>query len=378
MEIKVSAVRTRGDLRDFIDLPYRLYRGAPHFAPPLRTQVRQMLTGKDNMLFACGPHVLLLCRKQGRAVGRVMAGVNLAYNQMNGYMSAWFSLFECEPDESSAAALMQACEDWARQQGVDFLRGPDSPENADSYRGMLVDGFDGPPAMMNNYNPPWYGAFFEKRGYDKMLDLFAYTFRVGQVMQAGKARIINYAMRKYDYRVDHLDLSNLDRDLHDILEILLQAIPTFQEEHMALPTFDDVDKMARSMLAIADPKLVCIARTNRDNRPVGFVVALPDYNQVFRHIRDGRLFPLGMIRLLYYRKRIDAIRVLMQFVIPDFQRKAVNNAIFYQMSAYAHQKGYRTGDGSTIGETNRQSRSSVERLGGEHYRTYRLYKKKLI
>jgi hypothetical protein len=67
----------------------------------------------------------------------------------------------------------------------------------------------------------------------------------------------------------------------------------------------------------------------------------------------------------------------MQFVVPAFQRKAVNNAIFYEMCRSAAAKGYRIGDGSSIGETNVQSRQSVERLGGRHYRTYRIYKKKI-
>jgi hypothetical protein len=336
-----------------------------------------MLTGQDNMLLTAGPTVLFLCRKQGRTIGRVMAGVNHAYNQINGYQSAWFSLFECEDDERSATIMMQACEDWARGQGVDFLRGPDSPENGDSFRGVLIDGFDGPPALMNAYNPPWYGAFFERNGYEKMIDLFAYRFLVDQVALAGRQRVITYAMSKYGYHVDRLELKHLERDLHAIHDILLQAIPTFTEEHMALPSYADVRKMAESMLSIADPDLVCIARTDRDCRPVGFVLALPDYNQVFCHIRKGRLFPLGFIQFAHYRRRIDALRVLMQFVVPDFQGKAVNNAIFEQMRASASRKGYRTADGSTIGETNRQSRASVERLGGEHYRTYRLYKKKL-
>lgn len=377
METEVSVVKTRHDLNDFIALPYRLYRSDDHFVPLLRSQVRQMLTGQDNMLLTAGPHVLLLCRRQGKPVGRVMVGVDHAYNQMNGYLSAWFSLFECENNERSADRLMQACEDWARSQDVDYLRGPDSPENGDSFRGVLIDGFDGPPALMNTYNPPWYGAFFECRGYDKMLDLFAYTFQVDQVTQAGKEKVIEYAMAKYGYHVDRLELKHLERDLHAIHDILLQAIPTFTEEHMALPTYADVRKMAQSMLSIADPDLICIARTDHDNRPIGFVLAMPDYNQVFRHIKRGRLFPLGFVQFYIYRRRIDALRVLMQFVVPDFQSKAVNNAIFHHMRASASRKGYRTVDGSTIGETNRQSRASVERLGGARYRTYRLYKKKL-
>jgi hypothetical protein len=238
-------------------------------------------------------------------------------------------------------------------------------------------GFDGPPAMMNNYNPPSYGAFFEKAGFEKHYDLFAYTFAVKEIIQANNEKVIRYAMDKYGYHVDHLDTGHLERDLHDIHKILEETIPTFHDEHMAVPSTSDVERMAKSMLPIADPDIICIARTNDSSRPIGLVVALPDYNQVFRHIRGGRLFPAGFFQFLHYRKRIDAVRVFMQFVVPDYQRKAVNNAIFYEMCLRGAAKGYLTGDGSTIGEDNLQSRRSVERLGGKHYRTYRMYRKRI-
>ena len=373
----VAEVVNSQDLRVFIDLPYRLYRKDQNYVPPLRSQIKDMLTGKDNMLFGYGPHALLLCRKQGRVVGRVMLGVDLTYNQVNGYSSAWFSLFECEPDEQAAEALLTAMERWALQQGADYLRGPESPDNGDSYKGFLVMGFEGPPGLMNSYNPPWYGIFLEKHGFEKNLDLYAYYVTEDKFTRKNAAKVIDYAMKRFGYHVDYVNFKQLDRDIRDIHEILVKTIPTFEEEHMSVPSLEDIDKFARSILPIADPGLICIARTNGDERPIGYVVALPEYNQVFRKIRDGRLLPFGFIKYLYYRRKINAIRVFMQFVVPEWQRKAVNNAMFHRVYQTAVAKGYHAGDGSTIGETNRQSRLSVEKLGGEHYRTYRLYKKKI-
>ena len=372
----VEVHNSRG-LREFIDLPYRLYRNDPNFVPPLRSQTRDMLKGKGNILLDRGPHTLLLCRRDGEVVGRLMTGIDEAYNRQNNCTSAWISLFECTRDPAAAESLFRECADWAIRHGADTLRGPESPDNSDSYRGILVMGFDGPPALLNNYNPPWYGEFFENFGFVKTLDLFAYTFSAAQILEAKKEQVILYAMHRYAYHVDNLDLRHLNRDLHDIHEVLIRTIPMFEGEHMALPTFEDVEKLAGTMLQIADPELICIARTDNGGQPIGLVVALPDYNLVFRHIRDGRLFPTGIFKLLYYRRKINAARVFMQFVVPEFQGKAVNNAIFYTMCKNAMAKGYVTGDGSAIGETNIQSRASIERMGGIHYRTYRTYTKKV-
>lgn len=372
--IEVIEVRTWRDRQAFIDLPYRLYRHDPFYVPPLRSQIKDLMDSRKNIQLQRGPWTLLLCRRNGRAAGRIMVGVDETYNQVNNSRSAWISLFECEQNNTTAETLFQAAIEWARLQGAEALRGPESPDGSDSYRGLLVMGFDGAPAMLNNYNPPWYDELFTRAGFVKSLDLYGYFFTTAQILAAKKDQVIRYAMHRYGYHVDSLDLRQLGRDLADIHEVLVRTIPLFEGEHMAPPTLLDVERMAAGMLPIVDPDLVCIARTDEGNRPIGLVVALPDYNQVFRHIRNGRLLPTGLVKLMYYRRKINATRVFMQFVVQEYHGKAVNNAIFYTMCQKAIAKGYITGDGSAIGETNRQSRASVERMGGVHYRTYRTYR----
>ncbi len=374
--LEVLEVKTNRDRRAFIELPYRLYQGDPNFVPPLRMQMRDILTESKNMLFGYGPHTAFLVRREKRVVGRVLCGIDEGFDRDNNLNSAWFSLFECEKDEEAAEALITACEGWASTHGVNMLRGPVAPDNGDDYRGILVMGFDGPPALLNSYNPPWYGEFFESRGFFKDYDLYAYLFDQEIFKQDKLNRIVPYAMKKFNYRVDIVDKRNIRREVNDIQKIVSETLASGLEgEWMAIPSVDDVEKEARFLLPMVDEDFICIARTNDTNRPIGFVVALPEYNQVFRRMWNGRLLPFGFFKLLYYRKRINALRVFVQFVVPEYQNKAVNAAIFRHVFQKAREKGILTADGSTIGETNLQSRLSVENLGGKHYRTYRLYKK---
>ena len=377
--LEVTEVITARDRRAFIGLPYRLYRGDPNYVPPLRMQMRDVLKPGKNMLFGYGPHALFLARRDGRAVGRILTGIDHGFNDTNHIQSAWFSLFECERDEEAATALVAACESWAAARGMSLLRGPIAPDNGDAYRGILVMGFDGPPALMNSYNPVWYGEFFEHNGFYKDIDLYAYLFD-REVFQRDKLdRIVPYAMEKFGYHIDTVDKKQLRREVTDIQRILEETLNSGLEgEWMAVPSVDDVEKEARFLLPMIDTDFICIARANGTNRPIGFVVALPEYNQVFRRIRSGRLFPFGIFRLLYHRRKIDALRVFVQFVVPDYQNKAVNAAIFRHVFRKALEKGIFTADGSTIGETNLYSRLSVEHLGGKHYRTYRMYKKDIV
>ena len=88
-------------------------------------------------------------------------------------MAVW-GFFECENDPETAVALFSAVEKWASEKGMDFLRGPMNPSlNYES--GLLVQGFEFPPAMMMPYNPPYYAELVRFCGYDKEKSAFVLT-----------------------------------------------------------------------------------------------------------------------------------------------------------------------------------------------------------
>ncbi|MGE5598854.1 MAG: GNAT family N-acetyltransferase, partial [Bacteroidota bacterium] len=138
------------------------------------------------------------------------------------------------------------------------------------------------------------------------------------------------------------------------------------------PPLEELREMAGTLRTVADPDLIYIARAGGE--PIGFNLALPDLNQALIHL-SGRLFPLGWLKFLYYRRRIEALRFFVLFVVPEWRRKGVSAAIFQQLYAVAAQKGIRWAEGSTIGEDNLPMRRDVERAGGLHYKTYRLYRR---
>lgn len=224
---------------------------------------------------------------------------------------------------------------------------------------------------MNSYNPPYYVDYFIKYGFLKERDLYAFYLDGVDFPGERYERVTAYAMRKFKFRVDRVNLKQLDREVSDIRKVLLKTVPerwvTFR-----MPSIDDIIKEAKKLMSIIDTDFIYIARREQDDEPIGFVVAAPDYNRVLHKLK-GRLFPFGFIKFLYYKKRIDAVRIFMQFVVPEYEGKAVNGTIFYSIFKAAKQKGMTSGEGSTIGEDNLRSIASVEDIGGELYRIYRMY-----
>jgi hypothetical protein len=166
-DLSVSIVESKEHKRDFIQLPWELYKGDSCWVPPLLTDMHNTLNPKKNALLGLGPHRFFIAYRQGRPVGRIGVGIDLRLNDAKGEALSYLTLFESIAEYTVAEALFNAGSDFLREQGAKVLTGPQSPSNGDDYRGLLVKGFDSAPVLLNSYNPPYYQDFFERYGFRK-------------------------------------------------------------------------------------------------------------------------------------------------------------------------------------------------------------------
>lgn len=370
---EVREISSKKELKAFIKLPWDLYEKDENWVPPLKGSLMKVLLGKDNPLFMSGSHTFFMIYNNGKAIGRVLVGINEKLNVEKEKNEGYISLFECINSREVAYLLLDTAINWLKDKGTTKVVGPVSPTNGDDTRGLLVEGFDGPPVLMNSYNPPYYPEFFEEYGFIKDIDLYAYYFSADDIPVDRYKRVVNYAMKKFDFRIDKINLKNLNEETKDIKTILDLAMPD-SWEHLTPPSLEELTAEINNLKTLADEDLIYIARDNKTNNPIGFVVSLPDYNQVLKKM-NGKMFPFGVIKFLWYKRKINGLRAFIQFVVPKFRNKAVNGAIFYRLMIEANKKNYTYGEGSTIGEMNIESRRSVENAGGKLYRIYRLYGK---
>ena len=132
--------------------------------------------------------------------------------------------------------------------------------------------------------------------------------------------------------------------------------------------------MAAKLRWLAVPELIQIARAG--SRAIGFSVAIPDYNQVLKRM-NGRLFPTGWLTFLLGRRGIDAVRLFIMFVIPEFHGKGVAQALNHSTMREGLRLGYRWGEASTVLDSNLTMRRQNTAAGGIHYKSYRIYRKAL-
>lgn len=371
--LEIKELKTKGEIKKFINFAWDVYKNDNNWVPPLKGDLLKTLMGKDNPLFMNGPHTLFMAYQDGKPVGRLCTGINETLNEKKNQRDGYICLFESINDKNAAYALFDAAASWLKERGINCIKGPVSPTNGDDYRGLLVKGFNGSPILMNSYNPEYYVDFFEEYGFIKHLDLYAYYYDVQNLDSERYERPVDFAMKRYNFRVDAVNLKKIDDEMMDVKRILDIAMPD-EWEDLTPPTIEEIRAEGKMIVDLADPDLIYIARSG--DKPIGFSIALPDYNQVLKRM-NGKMFPFGFMKFLWYKRKINSLRVFILFVIPEFRKKAVSGAMFYKSLLAAKEKKYIHGEGSTIGEINMSMRRDAEGVGGVHYRTYRLYKKEI-
>ena len=369
--IEVRPVRDRRALRQFIDLPYRLYRGHPHWVPPLRLVEWERLDARKNPFHDHAVVQPFLAWRDDVVVGRIAAVDDQRHNDVHGDDLAAFGWFEADGAQS-AGALLSAVETWARARGRSRVRGPLSPSMHDLC-GLLVDGFDRAPCVMMPYNPPEYGAFVEQAGYGPVRDLYAWSVE----SDAPAARKLQPLAARFAER-HRLRVRSLDR------RRLADAIAGFRTVYsrawernwgFVAPTEREFRHQAHDLNQIADPEFVL--GVEADGVTVGFAVALPDINQALAGT-DGRLLPLGLYRLLTRRRRIDQLRLALLGVVPEARAMGIYVVLLAELFARAQGSPYRRFEASWVLDGNDDINRTLAALGGVRAKTYRLYEKPCV
>lgn len=373
MQTVVRPVSKPSDLRKFIMLPWKIYKNDKCWVPPLISDVKASLDPAKNPALGKIIHALFLAEQDGKPVGRIYAGIDTNLNAKKNMNMAFFSMFECIRDYDTARALFDTAMDWAKRNGADFMNGPCAVTgtDGDENKGLLVDCFDRPPVLMNSYNPSYYKDFIEKYGFVKDYDVYAYSMDKDTTFQKDPTKVIEYAKKRYGFRVDPINLKNIEEEIKALKYVMDKAMPS-EWPDLVPPTLEEVRDMAKRLVPLALPDIIPIARCG--DEPIGFGIALPDYNEVLIRL-NGRITPLAALKYLWYKRRIKCARMFVMFVIPEFRCKGVSFAIYYTAFKNALKHGFVAGEASTIGETNLRMRADIEGTGAVHYKTYRIYRK---
>lgn len=367
MAIEIRQVRTHREWNQFIDLPYRLYRGDPNWAPPLRSEEKKRFDLQRNPMLQHCDVALFLALRDGDPVGRISAFVDrlgvLHWNEPIGLFGSFESIEGDVPHR-----LLDTVRDWLRGQSMTRMRGPWSFDSQEW--GLVVEGGDEPPMIMAPYNPSFYPAAFESFGLAKAKDLKVYGLRLDGSYRLPE-RFTRHARRVaevYGVKVRPIRMKQLDEDVEAIVRIVNAST---RNNWGFIPVTDaEAEDLAKGLKMIVDPELVMIAEA--DAGPIGYQITLPDVNEILRRM-NGRLFPLGFLKLLTGLKKIRQYRIWALGVLPEYHRRAIDVLLYQKMYEVLIRRQPVYIEANYVLEDNMAMNNPILKLGLHPVKRYRVY-----
>ena len=373
MPVDIRPVASKRDLKAFIKLPWRLYRSQPNWVAPLIAERRRFLDRGRNPFFEHAEAEYFLAWRDGRPVGRITAQVDRNFNEFQGNDWGMFGFFESEDDPEVASALLTTAERWLRARGRDRMVGPMDFTTNDEC-GVLVEGHDRTPIILTPWTPPYYPGLLEGAGLTKAMDLLMWELHISESERVHPAlwELADKVESEHGIRVRPMRKRNLQEEIGKFLEVYNAA---WERNWGFVPlTEAEVRHYAKDLRPILDENWAFIAE--KDGETVGAGLTIPDYNQVLHHL-NGRLLPFGWAKALWWRRKIDRVRVFALGVKPEHQHTGVAARLYQRHYESAERTPQNGGEMGWILETNEPMNRAMEGMGGRVVRRFRLYERPL-
>ena len=377
MSVEIRRVEGKGDRKQFLDLPYRLYSTEKRWVPPLRLERKEHIDPDKNPFFEHAEVQFFLAWRDGRVVGRISAHVDRNLNEFQDNRWGLFGFFECEDDPETARALVDTAEAWLRERGRDRMVGPMDFTTNDEC-GLLIEGHERPPIILCPWQHPYYQRLLEEAcGLTKAMDLLMWELQVSDRSKVHQAiwDVADAVESRHGIVVRPMRKRNLQDEVTKFLEVYNSA---WERNWGFVPlTEKEVRHYAKQLKPVLDENWAMIAERTDTGEVVGAALTLPDFNQVLAKVKDGRLLPFGWLAALRNRKNVDQVRVFALGVKPEYQHTGVA-ARMYQAHFDAAERTPQTGgEMGWILETNKAMNRAMEGMGGKVVRKYRVYEREL-
>ena len=170
--------------------------------------------------------------------------------------------------------------------------------------------------------------------------------------------------------IDPLDRARFSEDVNAFLNIWNLSMANHWGFEPMSP--GEIKKAAAGLKWLIEPRLALAAEV--DGEVVGVVFCMLDYNPRIKKI-DGRLFPFGLLQLLWNRRKIKSMRILAASVLPEYHLQGVGLVLVDNLVPAGLDWGMEEAEFSGVGESNRLSRGSLEKGGALRTKTYRVYER---
>jgi len=370
--IEIREVKSRKDLKKFIFLPDKMHQNHPNWVPPIYSQEWQYFNPKKNRAFLYSDYTIALAYFDNKVVGRIMGIINKRVNESTNERNARFGYLECPDNQEIAHALLSYIECWAKEKGMTKIVGPMGFNNQDP-QGFMIQGFEHTPTISTNFNFEFINRLLANEHYSKDADYVVYKIDIPNEMPEFYEKIYNRMIERGYYEVAEFNRrKQLKPYIIPILELMNDC---FKDLYGYQPLdYIDMNNMGKRFIRFLDPRFVKVVK--KDDQLIGFNIAMPNLSEGLRKAK-GRLLPFGILHIVIEARRTRQLDTLLGGINEDYRGRGIDVMMGYKTILEAQKAGFKFADSHLELEENTKVRAEMERLGGEVYKRYRIYKKYL-
>jgi GNAT superfamily N-acetyltransferase len=376
-EVSIRRVESKRDLKRFVKVPFGLHGDSPQWVAPLIFERMEFLDRDKNPYFEHAEAEFLIAERDGEPVGRISVQVDERWDEYQGGSDAMFGFFESTDDPEVAGALLEAAAGWARDRGRARLLGPMDFTTNDEI-GILIEGFDRRPMILEPWHPPYYKDLIEAEGFAKAMDVQMWELQFGDLKEGEKFDPSIHAAAQKALRDEGIEIRNMSK--RDMAAEVRRFSDVYNEAWgdnwgFVPVTEAEVEFQAKNLKQVIDEDWAYMAE--KDGEVVGAALTLPDINQVMAGM-NGRLLPFGWLRFLLGRRKIDQLRVFALGVKHAYRHSGVAAGLYLKHLETAARPGAITGgEMGWILETNGPMNRAMEGMGGTVVKRYRIFERSL-
>lgn len=322
--IEIKEVKTKKDIKNFVNFPHKLYKNVEHYVPFLDIDEVNKFDEKKNESYDDCIVKCFLAYKDDVIVGRIAGIIQKLYNTKVNEKRIRFSRFDCINDKEVSNALFSTVEAWAKEQGMELIHGPMGYNDLDR-EGLLIDGFDQMSTFEEQYNYPYYPELIESYGFEKEVDWVEYRiFKPNEPVERIE-KISDIVAKRYKLKL--VKPKSIKAFIKEYKEQFFETLDAAYSNLYGVVPFSD--KMKDSLIdqfKLILNKDFIVAIVDEQNKMVAFGLAFPSLSESVNKSR-GKLLPFGIFRMLKQIKNPTSIDLGLIAIKPEYQNKGVNTMI---------------------------------------------------
>lgn len=371
----IIQVNTSDTVKSFHRLPFDIYKNDSNWIPHLEKDIESVFSKKENKFFRHGDAKRWLLKDdEGNYIGRIAAFINRKKAFSEKQPTGGVGFFECINDTTASKLLFDTAKAWLEEREMEAMDGPINFGERDRFWGLLVEGFENPPIYANPYQPPYYQHLFEDYGFLTYFEQFMYCREINEDIPQKYRDRSERILKDKGFTFRHLEKSKMFDYSEDFRTVYNKAWKT-HSNFKGMPA-SQARSIMRKMKPIMDEKLIWFAYYK--DEPIAFFIALPELNQIFKHI-NGKLNWIGKLKVLYHKwtRTCDTVFGLAFGVAPEFQKKGLEGAIIMAVKNQfdTDSNHYKKLIITWIGDFNPKMVKIVQNLGTTKYMVLKTYRK---